>query len=57
MKRAEVFKHRADQVWIVEVWGEGPFYRRDGFPTHAEALAHALAEVGLDRPAEHREAP
>ncbi|TDP76325.1 hypothetical protein DEU31_3032 [Brachybacterium sp. AG952] len=26
-------------------------------PTHAAALAHALAEVGLDRPAEHREAP
>lgn len=26
-------------------------------PTHEAALAHALAEVGLDRPAEHREAP
>lgn len=41
MKRAEVFKHRADQVWIVEVWGEGPFYRHDGFPAFAAALAHA----------------
>ena len=29
----------------------------DEFPTHASALAHALHEVGLDRPAEHREAP
>lgn len=28
-----------------------------GFLTHAEALAHAVTEVGLDRPAEHREAP
>ena len=27
------------------------------FPTHEAALAHALAAVGLDRPAEHREAP
>lgn len=26
-------------------------------PTHEAALAHALAAVGLDRPAEHREAP
>lgn len=26
-------------------------------PTHEAALAHALHEVGLDRPAEHREAP
>ncbi|WP_053917025.1 hypothetical protein [Brachybacterium sp. SW0106-09] len=31
--------------------------RHPGCATHAEALAHALAEVGLDRPIEHREAP
>lgn len=27
------------------------------YPTHAEALDAALVAVGLDRPAEHREAP
>ena len=27
------------------------------FPTHAEALAYAIAAVGLDTPPEHREAP
>ncbi|WP_341856399.1 hypothetical protein [Brachybacterium sp. GPGPB12] len=36
--------------------GIGDLDRRE-FPTHAAALAHALTAVGLDRPAEHREAP
>lgn len=70
MKRAEVWK---DGDWLVAVWsGEIPareqriperdqgFIRPVGeedFPTHKAALAHALAEVGLSQPAEHREAP
>lgn len=71
MKRAEVWKHRYSGAWRVSHWPSGVIIDRHlsigertignldprEFPTHAAALAHALAEVGLDRPAEHREAP
>lgn len=48
----------ARRPWLVTVRldGETPGIPRS-FYTHAEALAHALAAVGLDKPAEHREAP
>lgn len=35
----------------------GFFHEHADFPTHGEALAYALAEVGLSTPPEHREAP
>jgi len=59
MKRAEVYGNRHDSGWYVEVIdGEIPgrhlpIWERMGhqtperFPTHAEALAYALATVGL----------
>lgn len=71
MKRAEVWRDRSSRrsVWCVGVchWRDrasAPIHERPDyvdhvsvFPTHEAALAHALAAVGLDRPAEHREAP
>lgn len=72
MKRAEVFRARAGEWWAF-IWdgpipdrderiifrdnrGRSPVSTGE-HPTHAAALAHALTEIGLDRPAEHREAP
>ena len=63
-RRAEVYKlgptwllaQEDGKFWVADFQnGWIAYYVR--FHTHAEALAHALAEVGLDRPAEHREAP
>lgn len=51
--------HRQDRAVRIHERGEEGAFNPDGtdFPTHAEALAHALHEVGLSTPPEHREAP
>lgn len=46
MKRAEVGKGKASWVALV-LEPDGIHFERHHFPTHAAALAHALAEVGL----------
>lgn len=57
MKRAEVYRAEPG-VWVASLYRDGiVLLARAGYPTHAEALQAALAAVGLDRPAEHREAP
>lgn len=70
-RRAEVWRDRSSRrtIWCAGVChyrdrSPEPIHQRPDymdrvrvFPTHAAALAHALAEVGLDLPAEHREAP
>lgn len=48
MKRARVYKRT--EGWCVTVTEDGPLWAAWGFafhPTHAAALAHALAAVGL----------
>lgn len=60
MKRARVRKVNDGEPdpWVVFVMGEDWLRKSEpDFPTHAAALAHALAEVGLARSVEHREAP
>ncbi|WP_181870175.1 hypothetical protein [Brachybacterium alimentarium] len=52
MKRAEVFKARVNGVpcWHIDVWDmSGRTVICTERPTHAAALAHALAEVGLTK--------
>lgn len=57
MKRAEVFRAEVG-VWCASLYRDGiVLLGRAGYPTHQEALDAALEAVGLDRPAEHREAP
>ena len=47
MKYAVVYKDIEDQTWATETWSNSQDLVRHDFPTHAAALAHALAEVGL----------
>lgn len=59
MKRAakQIVKRSCPGRWLVIAVEGNCLTIGEPHPTHAAALAHALTEVGLDRPAEHREAP
>ena len=47
MKYAVVYKDLEDHAWATETWSNSQDLVRHDFPTHAAALAYALAEVGL----------
>lgn len=54
MKRAQVWKSPPYGAWFVTAYGErGPY--TSIHPTHAAALAHALAEVGLTEKSTEKE--
>lgn len=57
--KAYVRKGDHDLWYCLTLTHYGPEVQQVSAPlaTHEAALAHALAAVGLDRPAEHREAP
>lgn len=58
MKRARIQKiDDGGPCWHIDAWDSGQHVVCEERPTLQEALDAALEAVGLDRSAEHREAP